>query len=59
MQLIMENQFLKREEKAIANQSPCYLSPERGPDQKTDPLVNWQALCKREAREVGLFKGSP
>jgi len=24
-----------------------------------DPLDNWQTLCKREAREVGLFRASP
>ena len=48
-----------RKGKAIANQSPCYLCPERGPRSINDLLYNWQTLCKREAREVGLFRASP
>jgi hypothetical protein len=48
-----------KEREAVANQSPCYLCQERGPDLKKDLLNNWQTLCKREAREVGLFRASP
>jgi hypothetical protein len=58
MQLKMENQSNKGKGR---NFQPISLLPvprKRSRSQK-DPLDNWQTLCKREAREVGLFRASP
>ena len=58
MQLKMENQSNKGKERQLPTNLPAICAKKEVQINK-DPSDNWQTLCKREAREVGLFRASP